>query len=169
MNAPIPFTRRLDREPRIEEMASALVRAHDEAGLDLNQASLAYAWLHAAMYTDGQISAFGDASLGRARARVQVAAGIDSVACIVGMALGAVAVWLFLIGFTGPADAAILSHAGVDAGGDVWLGIVCLIIGLWLGHKIGWLQYGKRVKVCAPYPEEDDHGVGSFDYRNARQ
>jgi hypothetical protein len=167
--APIPFTRRLDREPKIEEMACALIRLNEEAGEDIRNSCVAYQCLRAAMYTDGQISAFGETAIDRARARLQIKAGIDTAMSAIGIGMAGLALFFGWVGYAGEAQAAILSPAGVEAGGDVWLAIVSLIVGLYVGHKIGWLQYGRRLKVCAPYPEEDDHDAGAFDYRNARQ
>jgi hypothetical protein len=154
MNSPatIPFTRRLDREPRIEEMAKALIRAHNEAGLDLDDWGLVDRWLNAAMYSQGQILAFGDAALSRASARVK---RTDDIACTAGVIAAVAALFFGWIGYAGEAHAAILSPAGLDAGGDVWLVIVSLIVGLYVGHKIGWLQYGRKLRIVAPDPDDE--------------
>jgi hypothetical protein len=73
----------------------------------------------------------------------------------IGIGMAGLALFFGWIGYAGEAQAAILSHAGVDAGGDVWLVIVSLIVGLYVGHKIGWLQYGRNIRIVAPDPDDE--------------
>ena len=156
MNAPTTIAQISERcfAKDIEQMAQCLVRGAEEAGIDLADGRLVDEWLHAAMYSPGQILAFGEQATERARAKLQVRAGIDTVACTAGLIMGGVAVWLFLIGFTGPADAAILSPAGVEAGGDALMLVGGVFFGSMLGWFIGWLQYAKRIRIVAPDPDD---------------
>ena len=65
-----------------------------------------------------------------------------------------------------PGHAATLQRAAVDAEVAGVLGVIVFLVGLWIGHTMGWLQYGRRMKIVAPHDEERD---GAFDYRNAAQ
>jgi len=56
---------------RTQEMTAALLRGHEEAGLDLDDENLLDDWLRAAMYTDGQICLYGRAAIESARATVE--------------------------------------------------------------------------------------------------
>ena len=122
------------------EMASCLFRAHVEAGLDLGDWRAVEAWLAAAMYTRGQINIHGRDALESARAKVQIDACIDAIACLFGIACGIPAIVFALIGFSGPSYAAsVLTAQACADGGDLAMfiggaGITALIFSfiLWL-------------------------------------